>query len=49
MTYKLHVDLHYNCTGYLFVPCAQVCGKLFESQDKLCDLKNKISSVKKNL
>ena len=25
-------------TSYVFVPCAQVCGKLFESQDKLCDL-----------
>ena len=22
-------------TSYVFVPCAQVCGKLFESQDKL--------------
>ena len=25
-------------TSYVFLPCAQVCGKLFESQDKLCDL-----------
>ena len=25
-------------TRYVFVPCAQVCGKLFESQDMLCDL-----------
>ena len=30
-------------TSYVFVPCAQVCGKLFESQDRLCDLHYKLS------